>query len=114
MVSSPPLTVEFAATSLAFRLLVLVGFFSESSLVWAGAAVTVWPSATPLEPLAGLEGFEDDGRLWWERYERECEAAIRGAKVTVEETIGVGGEMKATRRTEDENMLLPAGAEDVP
>lgn len=61
--SSLPLAAKPEAVSFAFRLLVRDDFFSAAGLacVWL---VTASPSATPLDPSAGLEGFEDDNLLW--------------------------------------------------
>jgi hypothetical protein len=60
---SLPFTVLFATTSFAFLLPVLEDFFSLSGLACGGLAGTSWPWATPLEPSAGLEGFEEENRL---------------------------------------------------
>jgi hypothetical protein len=56
--------VEFAATSFAFLLLAREDFCSPSDFTFAGAAGTVCPSAIPFEPSAGLEGFDEENRLW--------------------------------------------------
>lgn len=71
--SSLPFTVEFAATSFAFFVLAcdfcspsILGFDALALLCdfgFVGAAGTVCPSATPFEPSAGLEGFEEENRL---------------------------------------------------
>lgn len=110
--SSLPFTVQLAATSFTFRLLVRVDdFFLLSGLVCAGAAGTAWPSAMPLEPSAGLEGFEEDHLLWWHWYES---AVAHGIAVEREDMIGIGGVVKAARHIEDENMpSLPRHAEAV-
>ena len=60
---SLPFTELFASTSLAFLLPALEGLLSLSSLARAGLAGTSPPSATPFEPSAGLEGFEEEKRL---------------------------------------------------
>jgi len=57
----------------------------------------------PFEPSAGLEGFEEEKRLWCRRYDSAWDTAARGAEVE-KEAIGVGGVVKAAHRTEDENM----------
>jgi hypothetical protein len=70
--SSLPFTVELTATSFAFFVLAC-DFCSPSNLgfdafvllcdlVFVGAAGTVCPSATPFEPSAGLEGFDEENR----------------------------------------------------
>ena len=84
------------------------GLASPSGLALAGAAGTAWPSATPFEPSAGLEGFEEENRLWWQRYR---DAAARGATFK-EEIAGDGGADEAIRRTEDENMPRPGEGKD--
>jgi hypothetical protein len=58
----------------------------------------------PFEPSAGLEGFDEEDRLWWQRYR---DAAARGATLEKEEIAGDGGADEAIRRTEDENMPRP-------
>jgi hypothetical protein len=71
--SSLPFTAELA-TSFAFFVLGC-DFCSPSNagfdvfvfltaLAFAGAAGTVCPSVTPFEPSAGLEGFDEENRLW--------------------------------------------------
>jgi hypothetical protein len=61
-------TVEFAETYFAFFLLDLVlSTFStppEPPFDFDGAAATASLSAIFLGPSAGLEGFEEDRRLW--------------------------------------------------
>ncbi len=61
----------------------------------------------PFEPSAGLEGFEEEKRLWCRRYDSAWDTAARGAEVE-KEAIGVGGVVKAAHRTEDENMSRKA------
>lgn len=56
-----------------------------------------------MDPSAGLEGLDEDNRLWWDRYERACDTAARGAEF-VRDDIGICGAMKPTLRTEEENM----------
>jgi hypothetical protein len=80
-------------------------FVSPSGLALAGAAGTACPSAIPFEPSAGLEGFDEENRLWWQRCERD--AAVRGATLEKEEITGDGGADEAIRRTEDESMSRP-------
>lgn len=66
--SSLPFPLD--AESLVFFLLAREDFFSPSGRAWAAAAATPWPSVTPFEPSAGLEGFEEEYRRWWERYDK--------------------------------------------
>jgi hypothetical protein len=35
-----------------------------SGFVFAGAAGTLCPSVTPFEPSAGLDGLDEENRLW--------------------------------------------------
>ncbi len=88
MFSSLALTVQFAAVSFVFRRLdVFEDFFSPSDRVCAGVAGTSPPSVIPLEPSAGLDGFEEEYRLWCERYESACVATARGPVRVTEATI---------------------------
>lgn len=48
-------------------------FFSASGRACDGDVGTACPSATPFDPSAGLEGFdeeEEDNLRWWQRIER--------------------------------------------
>jgi len=67
------LFAEPVEASFAFRLPAFAAFFSPSGLACDGDAGTACPSATPFDPSAGLEGFdeeEEDNLRWWERNER--------------------------------------------
>jgi hypothetical protein len=61
---SLPFTVQLAATSFAFFADFLEGFFSPSREASAGEADNCPPSATPFDPPAGLDGFDDENRRW--------------------------------------------------
>ena len=61
------LLAELADGSFPFLLPALEAFFSPLDRACEGLAGTVCPSATPFEPSAGLEGFDEDNRRWWQR-----------------------------------------------
>lgn len=99
--SGLPFTVDSAATFFAFFLL----SFAVSALPFVGVAGTACLSAIPLEPSAGLEGFEEERRLWWVWYERAWEDMARGQAFAMH-VIGDDDIVKAARRIEEENIAL--------
>jgi hypothetical protein len=61
------LLAELVDESFPFLLPALEAFFSPLGRACEGLAGTACPSATPFEPSAGLEGFDEDNRRWWQR-----------------------------------------------
>ena len=79
-------------------------FFSEPDLACAGAGVT----GSEIPSAGGLEGFDDENRLWWVWQEK---AWVVAAIWEMEAAIGGVGAVRATRRTEEENMPCEGDAE---
>ena len=74
-----------------------------------GLEGTSWPRATPFDPSAGLDGFEEESRLGCLWYESALETAVLGEVEETETAMGVCGAVEIARRTEDENMPLQVG-----
>jgi hypothetical protein len=67
------------------------------------AAGTDWPAARSLGPLSGLDGFEEEYRLWWPLLHKET--AALGAVESVVKT-GVCCDTVATARLTDELIMV--------
>jgi hypothetical protein len=68
------------------------------------AAGRDWPAARSLEPLSGLDGFEDEHRLWWQLGRQDRVTAEATAARDPDE-VRVGEAVATTRRTEEGSMV---------